>query len=96
LTRREAIERGARERLVPILITAMAAGLAPDTVGARRREGRQRDSNADGDPDLVRADHVEPPEYDRRADSVLEVRETVYIVADGMAGHSVRTETNYR
>ena len=52
---REAVERGARERLIPILMTAMAAGLAliPLALGGGR--GGQRDSDADGDRDPVRA-----------------------------------------
>ena len=71
---REAVERGAHERLVPILMTAMAAGLAliPLALGGGRVG--QRDSDADGDRHPVRADDVDAAEHVRRADAVSAIR----------------------
>ena len=67
---REAVERGAHERLVPILMTAMAAGPGADPAGARRRQVGQRDSDADGDRHPLRADDIDAAEHVRRADAV--------------------------
>ena len=53
---REAVERGARERLVPILMTAMAAGLALIPLALGGGQSGQRDSDADGHRHPVRAD----------------------------------------
>ena len=67
---REAVERGARERLVPILMTAMAAGLALIPLALGGGKSRQRDSDADGDRHSLRADDVDAAQHDRRADAV--------------------------
>lgn len=45
---REAVERGAMERLSPILMTALSAGLALVPAGAGRRRAGQRGPDADG------------------------------------------------
>ena len=71
---REAVERGAHERLVPILMTAMAAGLALIPLGARRRQAGERDSDADGDRHPLRVDDIDAAQHVRRADAVSPVR----------------------
>ena len=71
---REAVERAAHERLVPIVMTAMAAGLALIPLAMRGGQSGQRDSDADGDRHPVRPDDVDAAEHVRRADAVSEVR----------------------
>ena len=73
---REAVERGAEERLVPIIMTAAAAGLALDSAGDSRRPDRQRNSDADGHRHPVRADDVHAAEHGRRSRDVLALRPT--------------------
>jgi CheY-like chemotaxis protein len=62
--------RGAAERLVPILMTALG------TAAARRDErcGRQRDRRADADRDTGRADYIDRAEPERAADSGIALR----------------------
>ena len=50
---RAAVTQGATERLAPILMTALAAGLALVPIAMSAGEARQRDSGADGDRDPV-------------------------------------------
>ena len=84
---REAVERGARERLIPILMTAMAAGLALIPLAFGGGKARQRDSDADGDRDSLRVDDVDAVEHGGRAHDVLPVRTT---------GHCARRERGSR
>ena len=63
---RVAVERGARERLIPILMTAMAAGLALIPLRPERRQVGERDSNANGCGDSVWPDYLNAPEHVRR------------------------------
>ena len=71
---RTAVMRGATERLVPILMTALAAGLALIPIALSAGRARQRDPGADGDGDHVRAAELDGVEHDRRADSLRAVR----------------------
>ncbi len=71
---RTAVVHGATERVVPILMTALAAGLAlvPDcAVGGR---AGQRDSGADGDGHHVRAAQLDGAQHDRGADPLRAIR----------------------
>ena len=85
---REAVERGARERLVPILMTAMAAGLALIPLALGGGQVGQRDSDADGDRDPLRPDDVDAAEHGRRADAVFAIR----WAAGNTAVRSIRRE----
>ena len=66
---REAVFRGAMERLAPILMTALAAGLALIPLALGGREARQRDSNPDGHGHPRRAPHLDVPQYGGRRPS---------------------------
>ena len=58
---RQAVERGAHERLIPILMTAMAAGLTLIRSHSGRND-RQRDSDANGDRHPPRAPDFNGPQ----------------------------------
>ena len=70
---RTAVMRGATERLVPILMTALAAGLALVPIALSAGRARQRDSGADGDGHHVRPVELDCAQHGRRADSVRAV-----------------------
>jgi hypothetical protein len=74
---RTAVERGAHERLVPILMTAMAAGSGADSARTWRGKVRQRDSDADGDRDPLWPDDVHTAEHGRRTHTVSAVCQAV-------------------
>ena len=76
-----AVVRGATERLVPILMTALAAGTGARADRAVCRRTWQRDSGADGDGDHVRAVELDGAQHDRRAHSLRAVRSTGGAVA---------------
>ena len=68
---------GARERLIPILMTALSSGLALIPLAPRRRAGRQRDSDADGNRDSLRLDDLDALEHGSGPDDVFAVRTPV-------------------
>ncbi len=72
---RTAVVRGATERVVPILMTALAAGLALVPIALSAGRAGQRDPGADGDGHHVRAAQLDGAEHDRRADSLRSVRQ---------------------
>ena len=74
---REAVERGAHERLVPDSDDGDGRRSGADSAGARRRQAGQRDSDADGDRHPLRADDLDAAEHGRRADAVSAVRVAV-------------------
>ena len=78
---REAVERGAHERLIPIVMTAMAAGLALIPLAMR---GGESGSEIQTPMAIVicRAHHLDAAQHDRRAHVVFEVR-----ARSGSAGH---------
>jgi hypothetical protein len=84
----EAVERGAHERLVPILMTAMAAGRARAPDDGAWRVG-QRDSDADGDRHPVWPRQVDAAQHVRRADAVPALRRS----PAGEAGLAVGGDT---
>ena len=67
---REAVYRGAMERLAPILMTALAAGLGADPAGHRRRQAGQRNPDTDGDRHPVRTTEFNAAKHDRTACSL--------------------------
>ena len=71
---REAVERGAEERLVPILMTAMAAGLAliPLALGGGQSGSEIQTPMAHRHP--VRPDDLDAAEHVRRPDALSEIR----------------------
>jgi hypothetical protein len=71
---REAVERGASERLVPILMTAMAAGLALIPLAISGGKAGSEIQTPDGDRDSLWAGDVDVLEYGRRPCGVPEVR----------------------
>ena len=66
---REAVERGAHERLATS-DDRDGGGSRTHPARARRREDWQRDSDADGDRHPVRTDDVDAAQHDRRPDAV--------------------------
>ena len=71
---RTAVIRGATERLVPILMTALAAGLALVPIALSAGRARQRDSSADGDGHHVRTPQFDGAEHDRRPNPLRTIR----------------------
>ena len=71
---RTAVERGAWERLIPILMTALAAGLALIPARARGRPRRKRDSDADGHRHPLWATTPNAAEHGGGADAVPVLR----------------------
>ena len=70
----EAVRRGAEERLVPILMTALAAGLALVPLALSAGPAGQRDSGADGGGDSVRPAQFHGAQHDRRTGAVSAIR----------------------
>ena len=71
---REAVVRGAMERLAPILMTALGRGAGADSPGPGGRAAWQRNPNPDGDGHSLRAPDVDVPQYGGRAGPVPAVR----------------------
>ena len=71
---REAVERGARGAAGADPDDRDGGGAGADSAGARRRAVGQRDSDADGHRDPVRAGDVDAAEHGRGADAVPAVR----------------------
>jgi Cu/Ag efflux pump CusA len=71
---REAVKRGAQERLVRILMDCRHRGTGVDAVGPARGPTGQRDSDPDGHCHSLRPDDVDPAQHVRRAGALPEVR----------------------
>ena len=65
--REQAAAVAARERLAPIVMTALTAALGLLAAGARARSAGQRDPGADGARDPDRPAHVDRAQHGRRA-----------------------------
>ena len=100
---RTAVIRGATERVVPILMTALAAGLALVPIALSAGRAGQRDSGADGDGHHVRAAQLDGAQHGRRADSVRTIwaasharNECLMKVQSGVQTQSRRTRGSHR
>ena len=67
LSLREAVLRGSRERLAPVLMTALTAGSRAHPPDRWRQASRQRDPEPDGRGHPRRPSHLDVPEPGRRA-----------------------------
>ena len=91
--------RGATERVVPILMTALAAGLALVPIALSAGRARERDPGADGDGDPVRSLQLHRAQHGRRPDPVRPVRRSEAAGAGGEPGQrglTFRSRTGLR